>query len=308
MTVLETIYMARLHAIVFCAFLLTASAALRADEIVVPAGTILQCTLSEPNLSSKTAEPGDPVLCIAGPLYMFGVPVLPRGAYLEGRFTDVRDPGHFVGKGWMQLDFDKMLLPGAEIPLSTKVQKVPHLKVDAQGKIHGSGHAGRDAVEWAIPVLWPEKIITLPLRGPRPALKGEAHISLKLMEDLPIPEEAAGFPSDRRLLKPGAFRPDPVRTAPRLASAATTNRRATDPVPEPTMTAAADRSTEIVLRRGGGMLVRDYWFEGGERIRYHALDGSEGLLPIQALDLERTVQLNRNRGVDFVISSARGGS
>jgi hypothetical protein len=208
----------------------------------------------------------------------------------------------------MQLAFDKILLPGAEIPLSTKVQKVPRLKVDAQGKIRGNGHAGRDAVEWAIPVMWPEKIITLPMRGPRPALKGEARISLKLMQDLPIPEEAAGFPSDRRLLKPGAFRPDPARTMPGLDTAATTNPRATTPASEPPMTAAADRGTALVLRRGGGMLVRDYWFEGGERIRYHALDGSEGLLPIQALDLERTVQLNRNRGVDFVISSVRGGS
>jgi hypothetical protein len=294
--------MARLHAVVFSALLLTASLTLRAYEVVVPAGTILQCTLNEPNLSSKTAEPGDPVLCVAGPLYMFGVPVLPRGAYLEGRLTDVRDPGHFVGKGWMQLDFDKILLPGAEIPLSTKIEKVPHLRVDAQGKIHGSGHAGRDAVEWAIPVLWPEKIITLPKRGPRPALKGEARISLKLMQDLPIPEEAAGFPSDRRLLRPGAFRPDPVRTAPCLDSAAITNPRATNSAP------AADEGTALVLRHGGGVQVRDYWFEGGERIRYHALDGSEGLLPIQALDLERTVQLNRNRGVGFVISSGHGGS
>jgi hypothetical protein len=113
----------RLHAVIFSAVLLAAPAVLRGEEVVVPAGTILQCTLSEPNLSSKTAEAGDPVLCDAGPLYVFGVPVLPRGAYLEGHFTDSREPGHFWGKGWMQLDFDKILLPGAEIPLSTKVTR-----------------------------------------------------------------------------------------------------------------------------------------------------------------------------------------
>src|ERR1700677_2185765 len=211
----------RLHAILCSAILLVTPAALRADEVVVPAGTILQCTLDEPNLSSKTAAPGDPVLCDTAPLYIFGVPVLPRGAYLEGHFSDFRNPGHFWGKGWMQLDFDRILLPGAEIPLSTKVTQAPHLKVDPQGEIHGSGHARRDVAEWMVPVLWPEKIVTLPLRGPRPALKGEARLSLKLMQDLPIPEDVAGSPSDRRLLKPGAFRPDPNKTAPSLSEAST---------------------------------------------------------------------------------------
>jgi hypothetical protein len=297
----------RLPAAIFSALLLVASAPLRGEEVVVPAGTILQCTLNEPNLSSKTAEAGDPVLCDAGPLYIFGVPVLPRGAYLEGHFTDFRDPGHLWGKGWMQLDFDKILLPGAEIPLSTKVTKVPHLRVDTQGKVHGAGHAGRDVVEWSIPVLWPEKIITLPMRGPRPALKGEARISLKLMQDLPIPEDVADISPNRRLIKPGAFRPDPAKAAPVL-NEASTNPSATDPSAEPVLAAASDQGTALVLRHGGGMLVRDYWFENGERIRYHSLDGSEGLLPIQALDLGRTVRLNRERGVDFVISSVRGGS
>ncbi|HEY4046904.1 MAG TPA: hypothetical protein VGM27_08565 [Acidobacteriaceae bacterium] len=298
---------ARLPAVIFSALFLAASAPLRGEEVVVPAGTILQCTLNEPNLSSKTAEAGDPVLCDVGPLYVFGVPVLPRGAYLEGRFADFRDPGHFWGKGWMQLDFDKILLPGAEIPLSTKVTKVQHLRVDAQGKVHGGGHTGRDIAEWSIPVLWPEKIVTLPMRGPRPALKGEARISLKLMQDLPIPEDAADISPNRRLIKPGAFRPDPAKTAPAL-NQASTNQPSTAPSAEPVLAATSDQGTALVLKRGGGMLVRDYWFENGERIRYHSFDGSEGLLPIQALDLGRTVRLNRERGVDFVISSVRDGS
>jgi hypothetical protein len=52
-----------------------APATFRGQEIIVPAGTIVQCTLTESNLSSKTAERGDPVRCDAGPLYEFGVPV-----------------------------------------------------------------------------------------------------------------------------------------------------------------------------------------------------------------------------------------
>jgi hypothetical protein len=34
-----------------------------AREVVLPAGTLLQCTLNEPNFSSATAAVGDPVLC-----------------------------------------------------------------------------------------------------------------------------------------------------------------------------------------------------------------------------------------------------
>jgi hypothetical protein len=291
----------RRHAIILCSILLASTAALRSEEIVVPAGTILQCTLNEPSLSSKTVAPGDPVLCDTAPLYLFGVPVLPRGAYLEGHFSDFRNPGHFWGKGWIQLDFDRILLPGAEIPLSTKVTQAPHLRVDPEGEIHGKGHAGRDVAEWMIPVLWPEKIVTLPLRGPRPTLKGEARLSLRLMQDLPIPDDVAGSPSDRRLLKPGAFRPDPNKTAPALNEASL----AAGSLPRMN---ASDQGTALVLKQGGGVLVHEYWFEDGERIRYRAFDGSEGLLPIQALDLGKTVQLNRDRGVDFVIRSARDGN
>ncbi len=229
--------------------------------------------------------------------------MLPRGAYLEGHFTDFRNPGHFWGKGWMQLDFDRILLPGAEIPLSTKVTSVPHLAVDNEGKIHGKGHAGRDVVEWMVPVLWPEKIITLPMRGPRPTLKGETRVSMKLMQDLPIPEDAAGIAPERRLLKPGAFRPDPGSTAPGLRDAMSTPPAGAT-LPSESAQAANAEGTALILKNGGGVLVRNYWFEDGRRIRYWAFDGTEGLLPIQALDLGRTVRINQQRGVDFVIRSS----
>ena len=42
---------------------LLVSPTVRAQETVVPAGTLLRCTMSEPNFSSATAQVGDPVLC-----------------------------------------------------------------------------------------------------------------------------------------------------------------------------------------------------------------------------------------------------
>ena len=64
----------------------------------VPAGTLLRCTLDEPNFSSQTATVGDPVLCHTTSLEMFGRPLIPRGAYLTARLEDYKDPGHFFGK------------------------------------------------------------------------------------------------------------------------------------------------------------------------------------------------------------------
>ena len=141
--------------------------------------------LDEPNFSSHTAQIGDPVLCHLGPMAVFGHSVFPRGAYLAGHFRDYRDPGHFFGKGWIELAFDRLILPGAvTLPLSAKVISLPRLRADREGKIQGRGHPKRDAVGWAIPVLWPVKILTLPAPGPRPTLKGEVRMTLRLLEDV----------------------------------------------------------------------------------------------------------------------------
>ena len=55
--------------LVLCTFATVVQAAVKD---VIPAGTILQCTLDEPNFSAKTALVGDPVLCHLGALGSFG--------------------------------------------------------------------------------------------------------------------------------------------------------------------------------------------------------------------------------------------
>ena len=304
----------RISRLVLSIFVLAALPQLRGQEIIVPAGTILQCTLTEPNLSSKTVEVEDPILCDAGPIHEFGVSVFPRGAILGGRLAEYRDPGHFWGKGWMQLDFDRILLPGAEMPISTKVISAPKLRVDVHGRIRGRGHAGRDAVEWAIPILWPEKVLTLPMRGPKPVLKGESRITLKLMQDLSIPEGVEGFHAYRPQLKPGVFRTTPrVEPSQRLAISSLAERpqllaspfalrlQTTGETSESGPVPGSEKVTLLIMKDGRGRIVTDYWFEYGERIRFVSPDGTTGLLPIGVLDLGTTVKLNRERGVDFVI-------
>ena len=91
-------------------------------EQLIPAGSVVQCMVSEPHLSSKTEHVGDPVLCQLSHSEMYGRSVFPYGAYLVGRFEDYKDPGHFVGKGWMELKFDRMIVGNdTVIPISTRV-------------------------------------------------------------------------------------------------------------------------------------------------------------------------------------------
>ncbi|ADW68824.1 hypothetical protein [Granulicella tundricola] len=167
--------------------LLAVPLAIHAEQLV-PAGSIIQCTVAEAKISSKTTNVGDPVLCQVSHVEMYGRSTFPYGSYLVGHFEDYKDPGHFVGKGWMELKFDRMVLqPDTVIPISARVVAAPKYNVDKEGRILGNGHPVRDIVEWSIPILWPIDLINLPRRGPSPVLKPESRLTLKLTDDLGIP-------------------------------------------------------------------------------------------------------------------------
>lgn len=191
------------------AMCLTAAASAR--DMVVPAGTILQCTLNEPNFSKATAEIGDPVVCHLRGVTEFGEQVFPRGSYLVGHLESAKDPGHFFGKGNLRLQFDRIGLPGGDMPLDAKIVATRGYKVDKEGAIQGKGHAKRDVVEWMLPPLWPWKVIMLPARGPRPKLKGETTLSLRLMDDVQIPTATPGYGRSSLQLQPQAFHPSQQR-------------------------------------------------------------------------------------------------
>jgi hypothetical protein len=164
--------------------------------MVLPAGTILRCTLDEPNFSTATVAIGDPVLCRLHSMTEFGQQAFPRGSYLVGHLEAAQEPGHFWGKGYMKIQFDRIGLPQGDMPLDAKVIATRGYKVDKYGDIDGKGHAKRDIVEWMIPPLWPWKIIMLPARGPRPTLKGESQLTLRLMDDVQMPQVSQTFGPD----------------------------------------------------------------------------------------------------------------
>ena len=114
---------------------LTLSASAR--EMILPAGTLLHCTMNEPNFSSATVAVGDPVLCHLKSVTEFGQQTFPRGSYLVGHLESAQDPGHFWGKGYMKLMFDRIGLPNGDMPLDAKVIATRGYKVDKQGDIDG---------------------------------------------------------------------------------------------------------------------------------------------------------------------------
>ncbi len=181
----------------FSLVLLAAPAVSYADQMF-PAGSILTCSVAEQRISSKTTAVGDPVLCTLDPVEKYGRSVLPYGSYLEGRFEDYKDPGHFVGKGWIYLRFDKMFVGNQVYPIDAKVVQVPKYRTDKDGKILGNGHAVKDTVEWLIPVLWPLDLINLPRRGPYPVIKPETRMTLELMSDLGVPDYQPGVPAEHQ--------------------------------------------------------------------------------------------------------------
>jgi hypothetical protein len=195
-----------------CTLLLSPTLTAYASRQIVPAGSLISCTISEAKLSSKTTAIGDPVLCQASISTRNGTARLPFDSYLEGRFEDYKDPGHFVGKGWMELKFDRMVVePRTVIPVSARVVDVPGYAVDQQGRILGKGHRTRDIVEWSIPILWPIDLLNLPRRGPRPTLKSETRLTLKVMDDMevPITDEPDRDPSGLYRREPSAYNDAP---------------------------------------------------------------------------------------------------
>jgi hypothetical protein len=275
-----------------------------AVEQMIPAGSMLQCTVSEPKLSSKTTDIGDPILCQVGHVELYGRSVLPYGSYLEGRFEDYKDPGHLVGKGWMELKFDRMFIPpGQIIPLSAKVVYVPKFNVDKQGRIHGKGHAVRDTFEWMIPVLWPIDLVNLPRRGPRPVLKAETRLTLKIMDDFGVPDPNTVYsqqyqqpyyqaPRDQYgySQRPMTYSAPPTPSAPVYQQM---SYRPAAPVTPPPLTV-------VMLRNGSRTMAARYWFDAsGAQFNYIALNGTPMVCSADLLDIPATVAANRSRGVEF---------
>jgi hypothetical protein len=301
------------------AALLVSATGVRAQDLLVPAGTLLQCTMSEPNFSSATASVGDPVLCHLKSFQEFGRTVFPRGSMLAGHLEADKDPGHFVGKGYLKITFDRVIVPSGDLPLPAKVIAAKGYKVDKEGDIKGNGHAKRDVVEWMIPPLWPWKLVMLPARGPRPTIKGEEPMELRLMDDIvvPRPVSAAAFHDDRPpYASPNEPKPSAsalpaqvpamqpaVSQRPAIAAASENivpvAMAAPQAKPAAPATGPATRMTILVLKSNQVLEVTKYRIDGGQ-VNYQDLNGAAGSVDESQIDWKQTTQMTSEvRSVDF---------
>lgn len=281
----------------------------RGNEVILPAGTLLHCTLNETNFSSKTADVGDPVICNLGGVLLFNRSVFSRGAYLEGHLEADKDPGHFFGKGYLKLEFDRIGTPEGELPVPLKIVGVRGYQVNKQGDIVGHGHATRDAVEWMLPPLWPVKVLTLPARGPRPTLKGEEPLTLRLMDDVAVPTQPEtigwrnlGRPSSQTLPGPKDTLPNhyipsqapaPARSAPANRPQVIEAAKASPPSPAPAPSAARN----VLVLRNGNHYVASALHVDGNLLSYTLTDGTAGTVRLGDVDWTKTFQANSEHGV-----------
>src|SRR5579859_1317748 len=298
---------ASLAVTLLCLFSLTLTASAR--DVVLPAGTLLQCTMDEPNFSTSTVDVGDPVLCHLRGVTEFGQQAFPRGSYLVGHLESAKDPGHFWGKGYLKITFDRIGVPSGDLPLQAKVIATRGYKVDKQGKIDGKGHPRRDVVEWMLPPLWPWKVIMLPARGPRPKLKGETVLSLRLMDDIQIPQLAQTFGpgwhffgrpqnesyQDARLSTPRQqliTRP----VTPADPSTAQASYAAYVTPDSSSNLASAPGMPVFVLNNGSVLSVSGYGY-ADSRISYTLVSGGTGVISTNDIDWTATTRINNQRGV-----------
>jgi hypothetical protein len=290
--------------------------------------------MNEPNFSSATVAVGDPVLCHLHSVTEFGQQTFPRGAYLVGHLESAKDPGHFWGKGNMKLVFDRIGLPNGDMPLDAKVIATRGYKVDKDGDIRGKGHAKRDIVEWMIPPLWPWKIIMLPARGPRPTLKGESMLELRLMDDVQIPQVSATNGPDWHFFGRPRMENDSYYQGSYEGASARQTENGTPQLTVRRVSVTASEQTSaqetpqfiyasyssgkdaaaggggaapgvpvFVLKSGMVLEVGNYTYQDG-RIRYELAGGGDGVISTDEVDWTTTTRVNSQRGVRVML---RGG-
>lgn len=286
------------------------SQSVKAQEVLVPAGTLLRCTVDEPNFSPATADIGDPILCHLGGVQEFGRVAFPRGSYLEGHMEAAQEPGHLWGKGYMKIEFDRIGLPNTDVPVPSKVVALRSYHIDKEGDIKGKGHARRDTAEWLLPPLWPWKVLTLPLRGPEPALKGESQLTLRVMEDIVIPKSAMLQPGwhyfgESSALQPSqeatpasakdaAPVPQPAAAQPMQPAMTAPARTQTVSAPAPGTTGGSSRVTYLALKSEQTYALARYRIDG-KQVNYVLGSGVGGAVGVSDVDWIKTSELNTQR-------------
>jgi len=174
-----------------------------------------------------------------------------------------------------------------------------------------------------IPPLWPWKVIMLPARGPRPALKGETALSLRLMDDVDIPQVAqtygpswhffgryqndsfhdgqAGSTQLQLAVRASASASDQALQAPQATYATYVSRNVAPP--SLANIASLPGMPVFVLTTGTVLSVSGYGYSES-RITYSLIGGGTGVISADDVDWSTTTRLNEQRGVRVTLHNS----
>ncbi len=169
-----------------------------------------------------------------------------------------------------------------------------------------------------IPPLWPWKVIMLPARGPRPKLKGETVLSMRLMDDVEIPQVAQTYGPSWHFFnrfqnqsfqnaQVGTARPQltlrpvaPASSAPQGSYADYVTRD----VASVSTAGSLPGMPVFVLNTGSVLAVSAYGYQDS-RISYTLASGGTGVITSDEIDWTTTTRINNQRGVRLSLHSGR---
>jgi hypothetical protein len=136
--------------VLMSAFLLS-GAALCQDSVSLPVGTTLKVRL-ENNLATLTSRTGDPFSArVAQAVELGGKTVVPVGATIEGRVTQVREPRRIEGKPTIGIFPETLIMPNGEhFVLNARLVDTSvgtGTSVNEEGQFKGKGYGGKDVAE-----------------------------------------------------------------------------------------------------------------------------------------------------------------
>ena len=159
----------------------------------------------------------------------------------------------------------------------------------ARGTRNGSGRVD-------VPAALAWKVISLPFRGPRPTLKGEEPLQLRLMDDIVLPQslihpDRPPYACSRPSSYSAASQPNGMHLAVQkpASPAAKPARRQIRP-PPPAETGTCERIIILALKSSETYEVTRYQRDG-DLLMFEDADGRKGGVDVSEVDWRKTTEM-----------------
>lgn len=134
---------------ILCSVLVAAGA--MAQNVSLPAGTALKVKL-DTTITTFSSKSGDPFSArVTEPVQLDGKSVIPIGATVQGRVTQVSEPRRIAGKPTITIFPEAIVMPNGERLVLNATLVDTNVRngtdVNDEGQFKGKGHDGKDMTE-----------------------------------------------------------------------------------------------------------------------------------------------------------------